>query len=235
MQEDFTLSVIAHIETDFKSKFGIPRQSGLTSSPAQIVFEESFRDKNAVRGIEGYSYLWILWGFHKLRRSKCWSPTVKPPRLGGNKRMGVFATRSPNRPNPIGLSSVKLIGLKELPGKGIVLLVEGSDLMNGTPIYDIKPYLPFTDAHPDAKGGFSDDALSYHLNVSFPEPLLSNIPEEKRRPLLEALAQDPRPAYQDQPGLPYGFPYAGFDIRFTVENDTLTVFEVTSDKDSHIK
>lgn len=219
------LKVIAHIENDFPTKFGIPRQSGMVSAQRSvIVFEEDYRDANALRGIEGYSHLWLIWGFSEVRMEK-WSPMVKPPRLGGNTRMGVFATRSPYRPNPIGLSSVELCGVISLPGKGKALVVAGADLMNGTPIYDIKPYLSFTDSHPDAKNGFAAAHIEDRIPVDFPAELLKKIPQEKQPALLASLELDPRPSYQ-QDDQPYGVPYAGWDIRFRVMDGVLRVYDV---------
>lgn len=227
MREELKLRVIARIKSDFTTKFGIPRQSGLVpEQTAEIIFEQEYRDANALRGIEGYSHLWLLWGFSEFPQQEKWSPMVKPPRLGGKQRMGVFATRSPNRPNPIGLSSVRLLGMEQRKGCGTVLIVSGADLMNGSPIYDIKPYLSFTDSHPDAKNGFAEEKLDYGVSVEFPEELLEPIPGEKRSALLASLALDPRPAYQDDPEAPYGFAYAGFDIRFRVKDGVLTVYDV---------
>lgn len=226
MNEDWTLKVIARIHSDFTGKFGIPRQSGLVGSQrSMIVFEPAYRDANALRGLEGYSHIWLLWGFSEVEQDR-WSPMVKPPRLGGNKRMGVFATRSPFRPNPIGLSSVRLDGMEARLKLGTVLLVSGADLMHGSPIYDIKPYLAFTDSHPEALGGFAGDGNTGLLQVAFDEKWLALIPAEKRAALMEALAQDPRPAYQDDPNMAYGFEYAGFNIRFRVQDRLLSVFEV---------
>lgn len=222
------MKIIAKIHTDFTEKFGIPRQSGLVNDlRARIIFLPEYRNPDAFRGIEGYSHLWLIWEFSKAIREK-WQPMVRPPRLGGNTPMGVFATRSPFRPNPIGLSSVKLEGYFWDERLGPVLEVSGADLMDGTPIYDIKPYLSFTDSHPDALGGFADDVLNYSLQVVFPEHLLQEIPEEKRRPLLSVLAQDPRPSYQNDPERKYGFQFAGFDIRFRVADGTLTVCEIVT-------
>lgn len=227
MNDELTLHPIAFIKTDFPTKFGIPRQSGLMpSSFAEIVFEPEYRDANALRGLEGFSHLWLIWGFSAIEQSERFSPMVKPPRLGGNTRMGVFATRSPFRPNPVGLSSVRLESIEPRPNAGSVLIVSGADLMDGTPIYDIKPYLPFTDIHPDAVGGFSDAHTDDTLQVVFPEPLLEIIPESKRAALIEALQQDPRPAYCDDPQRRYGFYYAGFDVRFTVADGIVTVSEI---------
>ncbi len=233
--EETSLRVIARIESDFTTKFGIPRQSGLIPEHiATIVFEPPYRDANALKGIDGYSHLWLIWGFSKVKR-EAWSPMVKPPRLGGNKRMGVFATRSPNRPNPIGLSSVRLVGVETLPGLGTVLHVSGADLMHGSPIYDIKPYLSFTDSHPDAKNGFAGDQYDYALQVEFPEPLLALIPKEKQSALIAALRQDPRPAYQNDPDMPYGFAFAGLDVRFQVQGNVLNVTGIAPEGAEHQK
>lgn len=218
------VKIIAHIRTDFPEKFGIPRQSGLHRGLSVIEFEKEYRTDEALRGIEGYSHLWLIWKFSKAER-KGWSPTVRPPRLGGNVRMGVFATRSPFRPNPIGLSSVELCEVKKTEN-GSALVVRGADLANGTPIYDIKPYLAFTDSHPDARGGFSDEKRDYRLTVEIPNELLLLLPEEKRPILAEILEQDPRPAYIDDPERIYGFPFAGFEIRFRVCRERLFVTEV---------
>ena len=223
---DMTLRVIARIQSDFTSKFGIPRQSGLVPEQRSvIIFEPPYRDENALRGLDGYSHLWLLWGFSEVHQEG-WSPMVKPPRLGGNKRMGVFATRSPFRPNPIGLSSVELLAIEKRPGQGCVLLVGGADLMDGSPIFDIKPYLPFTDSHPEAKGGFADAHREDRVQVHCPEAFLERLPAVKRRPLLESLALDPRPAYLEDKDCPYGFAYAGFDVRFYVKDGLLTVFDI---------
>ena len=218
------MKIIAHIHSDFPTKFGIPRQSGLADTEAVIVFTPEFRKDEALRGLEGFSHLWLIWKFSEARRDS-WSPTVRPPRLGGNKRIGVFATRSPFRPNPIGLSSVRLLGV-EKNSQGTVLRVAGADLMDGTPIYDIKPYLAFTDSHPDAVGGFADEKKDYRLTVDFPAPLLALVPEEKRGALTEILAGDPRPQYIDDPARVFGFPFAGLEVRFTVSHGTLTVKEI---------
>ena len=221
------MKTIAKIKTDFKEKFGIPRQSGLANGlVGRIVFEPEYRNPDALRGIEGYSHLWLIWSFSRVDTSGGWSPTVRPPRLGGNKKMGVFATRSPYRPNPIGLSSVRLVGIEHTKGEGDVLLVEGADLLDGTPIYDIKPYLAFTDSHPDAIGGFADGVREYALSVDFPENLLSAIPEEKRNGLICILENDPRPSYQDNPDRIYGMSFSGFEIKFKVSQGRLTVISV---------
>lgn len=221
-----TLRVIARIHSDFPTKFGIPRQSGLApSQQAVIQFEPAYRDDNALRGLEDYSHLWLIWGFSEVKQAR-WSPMVKPPRLGGNTRMGVFATRSPFRPNPIGLSSVRLVGMERKPGCGTLLHVSGGDLMDGTPIYDIKPYLSFTDSHPDARNGFAGPHSGEKLTVSMDGDWLNQIAPEKRAGLVEALAQDPRPAYQEDPETAYGFAYAEFDVRFRVRDGVVQVFEM---------
>ena len=219
------LKIIARIRTDFKEKFGIPRQSGICETVGKIVFEKEYRRPEALRGIEGYSHLWLLWQFSEAVRDE-WSPTVRPPRLGGNKRMGVFATRSPFRPNPIGLSSVKLLELQEEEGLGTVLIVSGADILDGTPIYDIKPYLNFTDSHPDATSGFADDVRDYRLRVSFDEALLSCIDEGDREALITVLENDPRPAYKDEGEREYGMKYGKYEVFFKVLDGTLFVTRV---------
>ena len=220
------IQVIARMRSDFATKFGIPRQSGLVEAlRSTIVFEPEFRNPDALRGIEGFSHLWIIWQFSQAVRQG-WSPTVRPPRLGGNTRMGVFATRSPFRPNNLGLSSVRLLGVETTIEFGTVLHVGGADLMDGTPIFDIKPYIPYGDCHPDAVGGFTDTAGEFLLKVVFPDELLSRLPEEKRAAAIGVLSHDPRPSYLRTPGRVYGLTFAGFDIRFTVDGDTLTVAEV---------
>ncbi len=225
---DVNIQVIARMRSDFSTKFGIPRQSGLVDElRSTIVFEPEFRNPDALRGIEDFSHLWIIWQFSEAVRTG-WSPTVRPPRLGGNTRMGVFATRSPFRPNNLGLSSVKLLGVEHTAEFGTVLHVGGADLMDGTPIFDIKPYIPYGDSHPEATGGFTDTAGEYLLQVDFPDPLLSRLPESKRAAAIGVLSHDPRPAYQRKPDRVYGLTFAGFDIRFTVREDTLTVVDVTS-------
>ncbi len=220
------ITAIAYIRTDFSSKFGIPRQSGLVDElEATIVFEPEYRNPDALRGIEEYSHLWLLWQFSECA-DKEWTPTVRPPRLGGNKRMGVFATRSPFRPNSIGLSSVKLLCVEETENDGCVLKVSGADLLDGTPIFDIKPYLPYVDSHPEASNGFALEEKGAQVNVIFPDELIKIIPEAKRDALFSVLAQDPRPAYQDIPDRIYGLEFAGFDVRFTVCNKELNVTEI---------
>ena len=220
------MQIIARMKSDFPTKFGIPRQSGLVEDlRSTIIFEPEFRNPDALRGIEDYSHLWIIWQFSEAVRQQ-WSPTVRPPRLGGNTRMGVFATRSPFRPNSLGMSCVKLIGLEQTADKGTVIHVAGADLMDGTPIFDIKPYIPYSDCHTDATGGFTDSADDFLLDVSFPSDLLAIIPEDKRKALTGVLSHDPRPSYQRTPNRIYGLTFAGFDIRFTVNNSTLLVKEV---------
>lgn len=218
-----TMRVIARIRSDFAEKFGIPRQSGLVSTlRAAVVFEPEFRNPDALRGIADFSHLWLIWEFSEAVRES-WSPTVRPPRLGGNERLGVFATRSPFRPNPIGLSCVRLEEVRQDQAHGTILIVSGADLMDGTPIYDIKPYIPYADAHPEARGGFAQDAPKPTLAVDFPPDLLARIPEDRREALCAVLALDPRPSYQNDPTRIYGMRFAGCDIRFTVNNSTLTV------------
>ncbi len=222
----YPMKVIARIRTDFPSKFGIPRQSGLVPElRGTVVFEPEYRNPDALRGLDGYSHLWLLWQFSQAVREG-WSPMVRPPRLGGNTRMGVFATRSPYRPNAIGLSSVRLCGIEWDTPQGAVLHVAGADLIDGTPIFDIKPYLPFTDSHPDAVGGFADEKRDYALAVDFPAPLLEKIAPCDRAALLALLAEDPRPSYQDDPARVYGMPYAAYDVQFTVADGRLTVCDV---------
>ncbi len=217
---------IAHIQTDFPTKFGIPRQSGLVEQlRGRIIFEPEYRNPDAVRGLEQFSHIWLIWSFSQAAREQ-WSPTVRPPRLGGNARIGVFATRSPFRPNAIGLSSVKLESVEPNTPQGPVLVVLGADLLDGTPIYDIKPYLPYTDSHPDAIGGFTDAVGREYLDVSFPPELLSRLPEDVRESLIQVLREDPRPAYQNDPQRVYGFRFAGFEVRFAVTDKTLTVLSV---------
>ena len=223
---DVSISVIARMHSDFATKFGIPRQSGLVEElRSTIVFEPEYRKPDALRGIEEFSHLWIIWQFSEAVRQG-WSPTVRPPRLGGNTRMGVFATRSPFRPNNLGLSSVKLLGVEHTEQYGTVLHVGGADLMDGTPIFDIKPYIPYGDCHTDATGGFTDRAGEFLLRVEFPEALLKQLPEDKREAAIGVLSHDPRPSYQRKPDRIYGLTFAGFDIRFQVKEDTLTVVEV---------
>lgn len=226
----YTLAQIAHIETDFSEKFGIPRQSGLVEElRARIVFEPEFRSPDAVRGLDGYDYIWLVWQFSTVVQAgqdgTNWRPTVRPPRLGGNTRLGVFATRSPFRPNRIGLTVVRLIRMEEENGR-ITLVVSGADLMDGTPIVDIKPYLPYVDSVPDAVGGFTEQTERHHLTVDFPEKLKKYVPKQNLPAVMGLLAQDPRPAYQHDGKRVYGVPYGEVDIRFVVEGDTLTVVEV---------
>ena len=223
------LKRIARIHTDFPAKFGIPRQSGLVDAlQATIVFEPEYRNPDALRGIDSYSHLWLIWEFTEANMpADRWSPTVRPPRLGGNTRMGVFATRSPFRPNRLGLSCVKLKQVRQDPTLGWVLDVAGADLLDGTPIYDIKPYLPYVDSHPDAKGGFTDTAKDYALDVVFPPEWLQKVPADKQEALCGILAGDPRPSYQNDPDRVYGFVFAGLEVRFRVAGNTLTVCSVS--------
>ena len=226
--QDVTIQVIARMRSDFPTKFGIPRQSGLVDSlRSTIVFEPEFRNPDALRGIEGYSHLWLIWQFSEAVRQE-WSPTVRPPRLGGNTRLGVFATRSPFRPNSLGLSSVRLLGVEHTQEFGTVLHVGGADLMDGTPIFDIKPYIPYGDSHPEATGGFTDTADDFLLEVDFPQELLAQLPQEKQQAAIGILSHDPRPSYQRSPDRVYGLPFAGFDLRFKVTGKLLTVLEVNS-------
>ena len=220
------LTPIAHIQSDFSEKFGIPRQSGLVEElTATVVFEPEYREPSALRGIEDFSHLWLIWEFSKARREG-WSPTVRPPRLGGNRRLGVFATRSPFRPNPIGLSCVRLLAVRKDRELGPVLLVAGADLLNGTPIYDIKPYLPYADCKPDAAGGFATQPKGADLEVDCPPVLLESVPKDKRAALLAVLAQDPRPQYQNDPARVYGMAFAGVEVKFRVEGNRLVVTEI---------
>lgn len=232
---DLTLRVIACIRTDFPEKFGVPRQSGLADTRGEIVFEPEYRNPEALRGIEEYSHLWILWGFSENMEKEAggltgtgrsWHPTVRPPRLGGNQRIGVFATRSPFRPNPLGLSCVRLEKL-EKRREGLVLCVSGVDMTDGTPVYDIKPYLPYVDAHPGAAEGFAGQVKSYGLSVDFPHRLLEEVPKDRRTALRQILSQDPRPSYQEDPHRVYGMTYAGLEVKFMVRDDVLTVCSVT--------
>ena len=226
--ETVSMQIIAKMHSDFPTKFGIPRQSGLVESLCStIVFEPEFRNADALRGIEAFSHLWIIWQFSEAIRQE-WSPTVRPPRLGGNTRMGVFATRSPFRPNSIGLSSVRLLGIEHTSEHGTVLHVGGADLMDGTPIFDIKPYIPYGDCHPEATGGFTDTAGDFLLKVDFPVHLLELFPKDKQEAAIGVLSHDPRPSYQRKPDRVYGITFAGFDIRFTVNEDVLHVKEVVA-------
>ena len=221
------MKVIARIHTDFPTKFGIPRQSGIIPSlQGRIVFEPEYRNAEAVRGLEDFSYIWLLWEFSQAVRDT-WSPTVRPPRLGGNVRKGVFATRSPFRPNPIGLSSVRLEHIEFDAKLGPVLYVTGADLMDGTPIFDIKPYIAYTDSHPDAVSGFASTPAEYLLKVNFAEELLQKVPENQRESLIEVLAHDPRPQYHADPERVYGMEFGGMEVKFKVNHDLLTVLEIS--------
>lgn len=226
--EQVPMKVIATIHTDFSDKFGIPRQSGLVPELQGVIrFAPEFRSADALRGIEGFSHLWLIWQFSKAVR-ETWSPTVRPPRLGGNTRIGVFATRSPFRPNAIGLSCVKLERVEHHPEYGTQLIVSGADLLDGTPIFDIKPYLPYADSHPDAVGGFTDTSGDFLLSVTIPPELLSRVAADKQNALIGVLSHDPRPSYQDDPMRIYGMDFAGYNIRFRVEGSQLTVCDITS-------
>ncbi len=224
---DISITPIARMHSDFPTKFGIPRQSGLVQElRSTIVFEPEFRNSDALRGIEDFSHLWLIWQFSEAVRDG-WSPTVRPPRLGGNTRMGVFATRSPFRPNNLALSCVRLLGVEHTEQNGTVLHVGGADLMDGTPIFDIKPYIPYSDCHTDATGGFTDTAKDFLLAVDFPAHLLNLLPQDKQESAIGVLSHDPRPSYQKDSDRIYGLTFAGYDIRFTVSGKTLTVLEVT--------
>jgi len=225
------MKTIAHIHTDFPTKFGIPRQSGIVASlQGRIVFEPEYRNPEAVRGLEDFSHIWLLWEFSEAVRDT-WSPTVRPPRLGGNVRKGVFATRSPFRPNPIGLSSVKLEHIDMDANLGPVLYVSGADLMDGTPIYDIKPYIAYTDSHPDAVSGFASTPADFLLEVEFPPEWLQNIPENQRESLIDVLAHDPRPQYQDDPERVYGMAFGKWEVKFKVVEDRVVVLQTEASRD----
>ena len=220
------MRVIATVHNDFPTKFGLPRQSGLVEAlRARVVFAPEYRVREALRGLEDFSHLWLIWGFHQAQRDS-WSPTVRPPRLGGNTRMGVFATRSPFRPNPIGLSCVRLLGIEE-GEDGPALRIAGADMMDGTPVYDIKPYLPYADCHPEATGGFTAEVAKRRVRVEAAPGLLSPLSDTQRACLLEALAEDPRPAYQQDPERVYGFLFGQWNVRFQVQDGVLTVLALT--------
>lgn len=221
-----SMRAIAHVRSDFSSKFGVPRQSGLVPAlEAEVVFVPEFRNPDALRGLEGFSHLWLIWVFDRAARAQ-WSPTVRPPRLGGNARVGVFATRSPFRPNPVGLSVVELAGIEETADRGLVLHIRGADLMDGTPVLDIKPYLPYADCIPEAAGGFAAVPAGETLEVDIPPELLERVPPERREALRGVLALDPRPRYQEDPDRVYGFGFAGLEVRFSVAGKRLTVREI---------
>ena len=233
MDDSYLIKPIAYIYTDFDQRFGIPRQAGLIPElTAQIVFEREFRDVSSIRGLEGFSHIWLIWGFSETRVDMTadkiqWSATVAPPRLGGREKVGVFAARSPYRPNSLGLSCVKLLSIDKEGAKAPVLYVGGADIMNATPVYDIKPYVPYSDSHPEASYGFAVSKNTF-LEVEFPDDLLNIIPDCKRSALMKILAQDPRGSYEKSPGYVYGLSFAGFDIRFLVEGSILKVFDVIS-------
>ena len=232
MKKDFKMKIIAKIRTDFKEKFGIPRQSGIAADTlGRIVFEPEYRNPEALRGLEGFSHLWIIWQFSEVVKEmaesgKPWSPTVRPPRLGGNKRMGVFATRSPYRPNPIGLSSVRILGVEKTKSEGDVILVTGADLLDGTPIYDIKPYLAYTDSHPDAISGFADEVRDYALQVEIPNDIKRRLTDAELCEITEILSNDPRPSYKDDGDMEYGMSYGKYNISFKVTNKLATVTKI---------
>lgn len=224
--QEISFKIIAKIKSDFDTKFGVPRQSGLVPSlKSRIRFEPEFRNADALRGLEGFSHLWIAWIFSENIRES-WSPTVRPPRLGGNKRLGVFATRSSFRPNPLALSCVKIEEIRLDGDEGPEIVVSGADLMDGTPIVDIKPYIPYTDARPEAIGGFTDSVFKNRLHVNAPAEILNKLESEKRDALVAVLEQDPRPAYQDDPERIYGFSFAGREIKFKVNHDTLELVSI---------
>ncbi len=226
MSQEFSMKVIARIHSDFSTKFGVPRQSGLVDAlESTVVFEPEYRNPDALRGLEGFSHLWLVWVFDQAVRPD-WSPTVRPPRLGGNQRMGVFATRSPFRPNPIALSCVRLEGMEKTAEQGTMLRIRGADLMDGTPILDIKPYIPYADCHPEAVGGFAAAPAEAVLQVVIPESLLPRIPAGRLEALRGVLAQDPRPHYQADPERIYGFGFAGLEVKFSVDGDVLTVRDI---------
>ena len=221
------MNIIARMQSDFSSKFGIPRQSGLVNElKSTIIFEPKYRNPDSLRGLEEFSHLWIIWQFSEAVHED-WSPTVRPPRLGGNTRMGVFATRSRFRPNEIGLSCVKILSIEQTADLGTVIHVAGADLMNGTPILDIKPYIPYADCHPDAKGGFTENVNPFHLQVHIPHWLLDKIPTEKHNALIGILSNDPRPSYQNDPNRTYGLEFSGYNVRFRVEGEILTVYDIS--------
>lgn len=227
MSNEFSLKIIARIYNDYSEKFGIPRQSGIVESvKSKIIFEPEYRNADAFRGLEGYSHLWLIWQFSEVKQDN-WSPTVRPPKLGGNTRMGVFATRSPFRPNPIGLSSVKLEKIEFTENNGPILTVSGADIMNGTPIFDIKPYLPYTDIHNDANGGFALQSKEKQVEVTFSNDVMARIPDNKRIELIEILEQDPRPAYQNEPNRIYGMKFAEYNVKFTVNDKILKIIEIS--------
>ena len=221
------MTPIAHIETPFRSKFGVPRQAGLVDYEARVVFEPDYRIPEAVRGLEEFDYIWLLWQFHLAQR-ETWSPTVRPPRLGGNKRVGVFATRSPFRPNNIGLSSVRLLRVAVEPALGPVLYVSGADLVDGTPVFDIKPYIPYADSHPGVRSGFAPDSPTPRLTVADPQQLLSKLNPDQRKALIDALALDPRPHYQDDPSRRYVMPFGEVEVAFTVDSKMLNIVNVST-------
>lgn len=230
MRDKLSLNIIGVVRTDFSEKFGIPRQSGLVKTlKGKIIFEPEYRDASALKGLEGFSHLWILWKFSEAVTDN-WSPTVRPPRLGGNKRMGVFATRAPYRPNPIGLSSVKIEKIDLNTPDGPVIEISGADMLDGTPIYDIKPYIAYTDSHPEALGGFSDEVFDNCLMVEENEEYKNVMPSDKYEALLQILASDPRPGYKDDSNRVYGLSFAGFEVKFTVRDGILRIESIYDEK-----
>ena len=230
MKDNCSFEIIARVHTDFFEKFGIPRQSGLVKNlKGRIVFEPKYRDASALKGLDGFSHLWLIWKFSEAVCEN-WSPTVRPPRLGGNKRMGVFATRAPYRPNPIGLSSVKIEKTELSSPDGPIIEVSGADMLDGTPIYDIKPYIAYTDSHPEAIGGFSEDVFDNHLMVQENEKLKNIMPQDKYESLLQILSSDPRPGYKEDSDRFYGLKFAGYEIKFTVSNGVLKIVSITDEK-----
>lgn len=220
------MKIIAHIQTCFTTKFGVPRQAGIVNTPGRIVFEPEYRVAEAVRGLEGFDYIWLIWQFSQAVRDD-WSPTVRPPRLGGNERMGVFATRSPFRPNAIGLSSVRLVRIEQDKALGPVIYISGADLMDGTPIFDIKPYLPYTDSHPEARSSFATRPAEQLLEVNYTQTTLDILPQDLRDSLIDVLAHDPRPQYHDDPDRIYGMSFAGHEVKFRVSQNQLTLLSIT--------
>lgn len=222
------MKTIGHIHTNFPEKFGIPRQSGIVDTPGYIVFEPPYNNPDAVRGLEEYSHIWLIWEFSESKREE-WSPTVRPPRLGGNKRVGVFATRSPYRPNPIGLSCVELEKIETDPIKGPVLYIRGADIMDGTPIYDIKPYLPYTEAKINARGGFAHKVKDISMSVVFMDERANTVSSEDRKTIEKLLSQDPRPHYQDDPERVYGMAYKGWEVKFRAKENTIYIIDILRD------
>lgn len=230
MKDNISFEIIARVHTDFSEKFGIPRQSGLVKNlKGKIVFEPKYRDISALNGLDGFSHLWIIWEFSESITDN-WSPTVRPPRLGGNKRMGVFATRAPYRPNPIGLSSVKIEKIELNTPEGPIIEISGADMLDGTPIYDIKPYIAYTDSHPEAIGGFAEEVFENSLSVVGRDEFKNIMPEDKYESLIQILVSDPRPGYKEDSDRIYGMSFAGYEIKFTVSNNVLKIESITDEK-----